>query len=149
MSASMPDLPNLRQVDKQLYSAGQPSPEQLRQLAEAGVRTVVNLCAANESDWDESARVGELGMHYVHLPICGPQDVCAERARALDQVLADAGNYPVLVHCGSGNRVGALFALRARHCTGCTAEEALVIGRRAGLSGLEPHVRACLQTSLS
>lgn len=144
MPNAMPALPNLRQVDDQLYSAGQPDPEQLRQLAAAGVRTVVNLCGDGECDWNEAARVEEHGMRYVHLPVCGPQDVCVERARELDGVLADAGNYPLLVHCGSGNRVGALFALRAQACLGCSPETALDAGKRAGLSGLEPHVRACL-----
>lgn len=145
MPNAMPALPNLRQVDDQLYSAGQPGPEQLRQLAAAGVRTVVNLCGAGECDWDEAAVVEENGMRYVHLPVCGPEDVCVERAKALDKVLAEPGNYPLVVHCGSGNRVGALFALRARACRGCSPEEALEAGKQAGLTGLEPHVRACLE----
>jgi len=47
---------------------------------------------------------------------------------------------PVLVHCMSGNRVGALFALRAFWLQGMSAVEALAVGRRYGLTKLEPLV---------
>jgi len=46
----------------------------------------------------------------------------------------------VLVHCGSGNRVGALLALRAS-LDGADDEKALALGREGGLSSLEGVVR--------
>jgi hypothetical protein len=41
--------------------------------------------------------------------------------------------------------VGALLALKAFQLDGASAEEALDLGRRAGLKGLEPAVRERLQ----
>jgi hypothetical protein len=44
-----------------------------------------------------------------------------------------------LLHCGSGNRVGALLALRESQ-DGADDESALEYGRSAGLTKLEPVV---------
>jgi len=48
-----------------------------------------------------------------------------------------------LLHCGSGNRVGALLAL-LKSSQGASDEAALEYGISAGLTGLEPVVRARL-----
>ena len=48
---------------------------------------------------------------------------------------------PVLLHCGSGNRVGALLALAAFHVDGRPADAALQYGLDSGLTRLEPVVR--------
>ncbi|MNN82154.1 hypothetical protein D3C81_1990580 [compost metagenome] len=47
----------------------------------------------------------------------------------------------MLLHCASGNRVGALLALLA-HERGLDEEAAIAEGRAAGLGSLEPTVRA-------
>lgn len=138
------DWPNLKNPLPDVYAAGQPSPEQLEEAAAQGIRTVVNLCAEGECGWDEAAEVEDAGMTYVHIPVCGPQDICEMSARELDKVLADKSKYPMVVHCGSANRVGALFALRAFHCEGKEPDQAVQAGREAGLSGAEPRVRQCM-----
>lgn len=135
------DLPNARLVTDGVISAGQPSVAQLRAVALAGVKTIVNLCALNECGWNEAEVVENLGMCYVAIPVPDASGVTAENARRLHEVLDDAGNRPVIVHCGSGNRVGALFALRAFHAQGRDAESAIEQGRLAGLTRLEPFVR--------
>ena len=70
---------------------------------------------------------------------------CMQNAANLDQILSDYDG-PVLVHCGSGNRVGALLALR-QSLLGADDEDALAYGKSAGLTGLEPVVRARLATN--
>jgi hypothetical protein len=50
------------------------------------------------------------------------------------------------VHCASGNRVGAMMALREAWLRGATSEHALEVGRTWGMKGLEPDVNALLQT---
>lgn len=142
------NLPNAREVAAGVISAGQPSVEQLRQAAEAGVKTIVNLCVPGECGWDEAATVKELGMRYVAIPVCGAPDVTEANARKLHEVVADEANYPMVIHCGSGNRVGALFALKAFHEEGCDLEQAIERGKLAGLTMLEPHVRQCLSKAL-
>ncbi len=53
---------------------------------------------------------------------------------------------PVLVHCGSGNRVGAIHALGAHYIDGQSIDDALVVGRSTGLTGFEPRVRELLES---
>lgn len=142
------DMPNARTVAEGLISAGQPSIEQLKSAAAADVKTIVNLCVAGECGWDEAATVKQFGMRYVAIPVCGAPDVTAANARKLHEVVEDKTNYPMVIHCGSGNRVGALFALKAFHEEGCDLDKAVEKGRLAGLTMLEPHVRNCLAKSL-
>lgn len=138
------DFPNARKVAEGLVSAGQPSREQLKTAADAGVKTIVNLCPPGECGWDEAAVVKELGMRYIAVPVGGVEDVTASNAGKLHDIVADQENYPMVIHCASGNRVGALFALRAFHAEGCDPEAAVEKGRLAGLTKLEAHVRKCL-----
>lgn len=141
------EWPNAQNPAAGLHTAGQPSPEQLAAAAGEGIRTVVNLCGEGECGWDEAAEVEDAGMNYVHIPVCGPEDICESRARELDAVLKDDSLYPMVVHCGSANRVGALFALRAFYCEHREPEEAIAAGRAAGLAGAEPRVRQCMSAA--
>lgn len=137
-------LPNLKIPRDGVYSCGQPAPEQLKGLKDAGVRTIVDLRAPGEIDWDEQAAVEELGMTYHRIPITGPDDITEENARRLSEIMDDQAATPVLIHCGSGNRVGALYALKAFHCDECSGEAAVETGKAAGLMELEAYVRECL-----
>ena len=60
------------------------------------------------------------------------------------QVVKTQQNGPVLLHCGSGNRIGALLALRAVWLEGKDPAAALDYGKAAGLTGLEPAVKSML-----
>jgi len=146
VEASGPDwnslLPNPHQPLDGVLSGGQPSAEQLADAAAAGFKTVINLRMPGErgSD-DEASLVAGLGMTYVHLPINGAEGMTEENARALDEALA-AAERPAMLHCGSGNRVGGLLALRAHHVDGLGLDEAMAFGLDSGLTKLEPAVRS-------
>lgn len=139
----LPELPQAGQPFPEVSTAGRPSAEQFALARERGVRRVINLCPHGEPcAYDEPALMAQLGLDYVNIPVAGPGDLGAATARALDEALRTAPG-PVLVHCASSNRVGALFALRAQQ-QGHTVDEALAIGRSAGLKALEPVVRQLL-----
>ncbi len=139
-------LPNARQPLPHLLTGGQPSAAQLEAIAAAGYRTVVDLRPEGEKGAppDEPERVAALGMRYVRIPVAGAGGVTEDAARALDELLDQEAAHPVVVHCGSGNRVGALLAVRAARLEGAAPEAALALGLDAGLTGLEPAVRALL-----
>jgi uncharacterized protein (TIGR01244 family) len=139
-------LPKGRAPLPGVITGGQPDAAQLAALAEAGYRTVVDLRAPGEPypREDEKAALESLGIEYVSIPVAGPEGLTEENARALSAVLAEEDAYPVAIHCGSGNRVGALLALEAVWVDGAPAEEALALGLDAGLTGLEPKVREFL-----
>lgn len=125
-------------------SAGQPDAEALQVFADSGYATVIDLRGESESRGldDEASLVEELGMSYVALPVSGSAAVNFENASRLDELIK-ASEGPVLVHCGSGNRVGALLALRAS-AAGADDAEALKIGKDAGLTSLESVVKDVL-----
>ena len=79
------------------------------------------------------------GLDYSPLPIPSADAVTVENARKLGELL-DGFDGPVVVHCGSGNRVGALVALLEAD-RGASDEAALEAGRAAGLTRLEGLVR--------
>lgn len=130
---------NARQPLPGLLTGGQPSVEQLENLGELGYRTVVNLRAEGEPGTGRT-EVEALGMDYVAIPVDGAAGLTRANAEALAAALAEAEE-PVLLHCGSGNRVGALLAMKAFAVDGASAEEALELGLAAGVTRLEPTVR--------
>jgi uncharacterized protein (TIGR01244 family) len=133
-------LPNRKDPIKGITSAGQPTAEQLSAAATEGFTTVIDLRPATEDHGmvDEKATVEKLGMRYVTLPVSGAKDISYANAAALDKLLAEAKG-PVLLHCGSGNRAGALLALRAK-LKGADDESALALGVASGVTGLQPTV---------
>jgi len=138
---------NPRFPQEGVLSGGQPTPDQLQAASEAGFETVINIRVPGEPGTDtEQELVESLGMTYVSLPVKGASGMTEENARALAEALAEA-EQPVLLHCGSGNRIGGLFALMAYHLDDKTIDEALAFGREAGLTRLEPVVREQLESA--
>jgi uncharacterized protein (TIGR01244 family) len=123
-----------------LHTGAQPTPEDLTALSQQGVRTVIDLRTDDEDrGFDEASKAESQGMRYLRLPIGGADDLTAENATALKQALDQSGD-GVLLHCASGNRVGALLALMAAQHEDATPAEAMDLGKRAGLKSLEPAV---------
>lgn len=126
-----------------LITGGQPSLTELKELKNAGVTKVINLRAADEDvAFNEQTEAEALGLEYVSLPISGAADVTSENARKLHELLE--GDEKVFLHCASGNRVGALLAIRAHEIGGKPVDESLQFGRAAGLGSLEGRVKSIL-----
>ena len=128
-----------------IYTAGQPTKEQLEQLAGDGVTAVINLRAEQELGslgFAEDEVVKGAGMAYVWLPVSGPGDLTRALVDEVDNVLAKHDS--VLIHCASSNRVGGVLALRQGWIVGESAEAALDFGKKGGLASLEPHIARLL-----
>ena len=122
-------------------SSGQPNEAILKSFAEAGYGTIIDMRMPEEDRGmnDERAVVESLGMTYVTLPIGSADDISFENAAVLDELMSGL-DQPALVHCASGNRVGALIALRAK-ANGASNEDALAIGKAAGATRMEEVIR--------
>tara|TARA_B100000683_G_scaffold274823_1_gene323935 strand:- start:2188 stop:2640 length:453 start_codon:yes stop_codon:yes gene_type:complete len=133
------------QFSDDILCAGQPSETDLQQLKREGYRSIINLRPANEPGQIQhpQQKTTELGLDYHALPITGPGDLNEENTRQFDALLQTAAR-PMVIHCGSSNRVGALMALRAAHIQNKDPREALNDGRKAGLTALEPLVAQML-----
>lgn len=122
--------------------SGQPAPQELIELERAGVEHVFNAREPGELEaWDQPAVLAALGLEYHALPIGGADDLDRAAVERFDRILRTIGDQPALFHCASGNRVGALFALRAGWLEGKDTETAIEIGKTYGLTRLEPAVR--------
>jgi len=132
-----------------VLSGGQPTPEQIESAARAGVRTVINLRTDEEPgfEWERAAVEGH-GMRYVHIPVAGASGLTRRNVERIDAALfGSLEQGPVLLHCASGNRIGAVLALREAWILNTDAESALQYGVRSGLRGLEPETRKLLGLS--
>lgn len=140
-------MTDLLTVADDLYSAAQPTQAEFAALASKGIRTIINLRHPTEAtDFDEASTVTANGMRYVSIPIAGGQDLTPATVARFSRELAKAQACgPVLVHCASANRVGALIALEQGWVQGHAADRALAAGRAAGLAGLEQTVIEHLQ----
>lgn len=143
----IPLLPHAARPADGFVCGGQPTLEHLEQAAEAGLKLVVCLRPETEQqEFDEALACKALGLRYVCIAIAGPQDLTLSNVQRFDAALAEGTKVPTLVHCGTGNRVGALIALRAAWIQGRPAPEAIATGRRWGLTSLEPAIVRLLNT---
>jgi protein tyrosine phosphatase (PTP) superfamily phosphohydrolase (DUF442 family) len=126
-------------------ACGLPGPDDVRAAHAQGARMIVNLCAPHELPFDEQALAATLGMRYESIPIRGAQDLTREAALKFAALVDLPSNRPVVVHCASGNRVGAMFAMKAFYSEDATVDAALEAGRAAGLRAMEGAVREILE----
>lgn len=141
-TARWPDIDGAKTPAANRMISGQPTPAELVAAERDGVRHVVNARDIGEFDaWDEDDLVDALGMTYHRVPIGSPADLDREAVSAFDRILAEIGDEPALLHCASGNRIGALYALRAGWIQGEDPETAIAIGTAHGLTSLETAVR--------
>jgi uncharacterized protein (TIGR01244 family) len=122
-------------------SSGQPDQAAFEVFRDSGYVAVIDIRGVEEDRGmkDEAATIKNLGMDYVLLPIEDEDAINFENAAKLDELIASYDG-PVLVHCGSGNRVGALLALR-KSLDGASDEEAFAYGKEGGLTRLEDVVK--------
>lgn len=142
-TAAWIDFPGARAPFERVLTGGQPTADQLAWAARNGYRTVVNLRAPGEEGElpGEAELVESLGMKYFAIPLAGADELTTENASKLALALEDPAALPAIVHCASGNRVGALFGLKARAIDGLSVEEALEVAQRAGIARLAPALR--------
>lgn len=133
----------VRQVADDLFTSGQPAPSQWDAIRDRGVTTVINLRPdAEMGGRDEGREVLSAGMAYRQVPIAGAAGVTDANAAQV-KALIDEAPGPVLLHCSTGNRAGAMLAVLAAR-GGTPVEEALELGRQAGMTSLEDTVRGLL-----
>ncbi len=92
-----------------VYLAGQPAPSDLALFKTGGIQTIISLRLAKEIAWDEAVAVDQAGMKFVHVPFQRPEQLKPEIFDKVIKVLRDKRRGPTVLHCGSANRVGAIW----------------------------------------
>lgn len=142
----LPQVPDLRQPQDHRLVSGAIDAADVGRMRAAGVKHLINLRTAEETEGFDEARIATgLGLDYHAIPIAGAQSLTKDNAQKLDELLEQAGDELTLIHCASGNRVGALIAVREAWIKGQSTEAAIAEGKRWGLTSLEGAVRAALQ----
>ncbi|MHC5028219.1 MAG: protein tyrosine phosphatase family protein [Planctomycetota bacterium] len=122
---------------------GQPGLEDLEQAKSDGTVTVINLRKPDElADFDEAQAAEELGLVYHGVPWRAPDEMTDAVLDELRGLLRDAER-PILLHCGSGNRVGAVWIVYRVLDDGIDVEAAVDEARTIGLksAALEEKAR--------
>ena len=110
-----------------LYRSGQPRSLGLRAVQAHGIRTVINLRAA-DSDGVQAERdfCARHGLRFLSIPIGTTTEEIAAVVQEFLAVMKDKSNHPVLVHCSRGKeRSGILSAVFRMECDGWSNQKAL------------------------
>ncbi len=125
-----------------------PGTETLEQAASAGMKSVVNFRHEGEngglSPEEERQQAEQLGLSYLHHPVT---------ADSLDAALVDDFRrslnelpQPVLLHCASGKRAGAMTLMALAADKGWEGETALQEGKARGLDLTEEKIGQFVKT---
>lgn len=133
----VPGLANAACPVPEVLTGGQPTEEHLKTFVEHGYRTVLDLRAPDEArPYDEPEAVRRLGLEYVSLPVT-PDTLTDDTFARFRSLMRDQGKRPIVVHCASGNRVGALLIPYFILDEGRTREQALEAAAEVGLRSRE------------
>lgn len=144
------DLENIGRPQESRIVSGAIDAADIGRLRAAGVAHLINLRTEEESEGlNEALIAAGLGIAYYSIPIGGVESLTRENAWQLDAVLTAAGEELTLIHCASGNRVGALIAVREAWIRHRSIDDSIAEGKRWGLTSLEASVRRLLESSTS
>lgn len=131
---TLPGATNVTRVDATIMCGGATTPEAFPELKKRGFASVINLRKDDEPGADvpgARAAATAAGLKYVHIPV----DRTAPDPASVDAFLGavtDPANQPMYIHCGSANRVAALWLVKRVVVDGWdiprAAEEATAIG---------------------
>lgn len=112
-----------------------PDEAALRKAASVGFRSVVNFRTADEKGGlslpDESRVAEAAGLNYLHHPVSADaldDELVDDFRRSLDDL-----PQPVLLHCASGKRAGAMALMMLAAENGLDGDAVLDLGRERGL----------------
>lgn len=128
--------PNFIVLEPGVAGGGPPALTEIPQLQERGYSTIINLRMPSEAGVAEERAAAEAaGLHYVSIPMTGSNFALAD-VNALREALASAPPGDVLLHCGSGSRVGALWAMTRAVEQGLAPSDAQALALRSGAAPL-------------
>jgi tyrosine-protein phosphatase SIW14 len=117
-------IDNFGRVNTHYYRGGQPQGRDYQDLAELGIKTIINL-TSDDAQRDERARTEQAGMKYFQLPMTTHRSPAAAEVTEFLKIVNDPANQPVFVHCvGGRHRTGVMTAIYRMNQDGWTADQA-------------------------
>ncbi|MEQ3624203.1 MAG: sulfur transferase domain-containing protein [Celeribacter sp.] len=112
-----------------------PDADTLQDAARQGYRSIVNFKTDVEKQdvtpAEEKRLAEDAGLAYLHHPVA-PEALDGELVDAFRRKLADLPR-PVLLHCASGKRAGAMTLMAIGATRGLDGDETLELGKQQGL----------------
>ncbi|MDQ2080279.1 sulfur transferase domain-containing protein [Xanthobacteraceae bacterium Astr-EGSB] len=134
---------NYTRVRPQIASAGVLREGAVAELKGFGFTAILDLRTPQEGTQPEQRAALEAGLRYFNIPI-GAVPIAEAQLVEFAKIVEDKSNHPLLIHCQSANRVGAMWTLY-RAVRGAAFATAVTEGRTIGLKGdRERIVRAQL-----
>jgi len=133
-AAEIASIDRFHRLDDRVAIGGQPTPEQITDLGNAGFNGIINLREESEfNDGPQSHAARDAGIQFFRIPVSReqPSDAAVEKFLA---VTDEPGIYPLYLYCASGNRAAALWMIRRVLRDGRPLPEAESEADRAGLS---------------
>src|SRR5580658_3441653 len=108
-------IKNFYQVDQNVYRGAQPTEDGFKYLAKIGVKTVIDLRAADQRSESEESMVTAAGMKYVNVPMTGLAAPTQAQISTILGILegnhSEGASGAVFVHCKRGaDRTGVVIA---------------------------------------
>src|SRR5689334_4422239 len=129
---------NFLRENKDFCTGGQPRLEQLEQLKNEGVKSILNLRQPSEHRAaEEEAKAKELGLRYFNIPVAygNPNE---EQVAEFLKITDDPDNRPMFIHCTAAIRVGAFWMIRRVLRDGWKVDDAEEEAKKIGLRD-SPH----------
>jgi uncharacterized protein (TIGR01244 family) len=133
---SLPGVTNYAHVETTVACAGATTPAAMEAVKRLGYKSVINLREATEqgADIDEEAQAAKAaGINFVHLPLNSQSPDPAVVPRFLAAV-TDPANQPAFIHCASGNRASALWAIKRVQVDHWSVDRAMAEASELGLT---------------
>jgi tyrosine-protein phosphatase SIW14 len=136
-------LPNFHKVNPQIFRGAQPTAEGFQQLAQLGVKTVLDLREAGSRSFEEKKIVEARGMRYVSVPMQGFHTPSADQIDKVLTLFNDSSAAPVFVHCRRGaDRTGTVVACYRISHDGWENKRALEEARSLGMSWMQKSLQS-------
>ncbi|HSB10988.1 MAG TPA: protein tyrosine phosphatase family protein [Blastocatellia bacterium] len=129
------DVPRILCVDERFATAGQPKDSAFAKLAENGYRSVLSLRTGSEGIdiAHEKEMVEKSGMRFINIPVVSSEPK-PEQVTEFIKAVKEKANQPMLIHCGSANRVGAFWMIYRVVDQGWDEQKALEEAIQIGLT---------------
>ncbi len=122
---------NYHRATPHIATSGLPREGGIVELKALGFKTIIDLRTGPEGTADERAAVEAAGLGYHNIEIAGAPPTEAQ-VRQFSALVEDEANYPVLVYCATGIRVGTMWTLY-RVAEGVPLDIAIGEGRTIGM----------------
>jgi protein tyrosine phosphatase (PTP) superfamily phosphohydrolase (DUF442 family) len=120
---------------------GQPKPKDFALLKKEGVKTIIQMNYRERLPFREEAFVKALGMDYIYFPWNGPRELTDGIFNG-GRKLLNRSKKPLLLHCASANRVGAIWLVWRVLDGGLALDKAIAEAKEVGMRTPAYLVRA-------